>query len=201
MATATFYESSFSQLLWQNVVDVNAELIDIPGSGFAFENVGGTFTVFLGEDVVVTGGNPPVSGTVTEILYLTSIAIGSEHARIVGSFDASSMYEAYRGGGDAFFATVFSGNDTIEIDGPPSLGALDQSPLIEAYAGDDGITGSAFADTIFAGAGNDTVEGRGGADEIHAGPGLDFIFGGNGDDELFGGDDDFIDHLKRRRGP
>ena len=33
-------------------------------SGFAFENVDGTYTIFLGTDIVV-GENAPISGTVT----------------------------------------------------------------------------------------------------------------------------------------
>ena len=56
MATVTYYEQSFLVPFWQNVVDWNAALVAVPLgtvsgslSGFAFEDIGGTWTVFLGD--------------------------------------------------------------------------------------------------------------------------------------------------------
>jgi Ca2+-binding RTX toxin-like protein len=200
MATARFFQQSFSLAFWQDVVDFNAELIELPwtGNGFAFQNIDGTYTAFFGDNVVVGGNANPVSGTVTEILRLSSIdqapTIGTTQAQITGSVNAFGLYVAYQGGGDAFFANVLSGADTIEIDSPPSLGPLSQSPLIEAYAGDDDITGSINADTIYAGAGSDDVFGGSGADTIYGGPGFDDLFGGGGIDHLFGGEDNDTIH-------
>jgi hypothetical protein len=73
MATVTYYEQSFLVPFWQNVIDWNAELIPVPlGTvsgglgGFAFENVDGTYTFFLGTDIAV-GESAPISGTVPPI--------------------------------------------------------------------------------------------------------------------------------------
>ena len=70
MATAHYYQQSFDLPFWQHIVDFNATLIEIPlgllsatHSGFAFENVDGTYTVFVGTDIVM-GAAGPVSGTV-----------------------------------------------------------------------------------------------------------------------------------------
>ena len=74
MATVTYHPQSFLFPFWQNVIDFNASLISIPLgtvsgtlSGFAFENVDGTYTIFLGTDIVV-GESAPISGTATEIV-------------------------------------------------------------------------------------------------------------------------------------
>src|SRR5262245_65584881 len=101
MATVTYYEQSFLVPFWQNVVDWNAALIAVPLgtvsgslSGFAFENVDGTYTVFLGADLVV-GASAPISGTVTEIVRRSSLgAYGTTYAYITGSFWAPGLCEA-----------------------------------------------------------------------------------------------------------
>src|SRR5262245_19875563 len=144
MATVTYYEHSFLVPFWQNIIDFNAALIAVPLgtvsgslSGFAFENVGGTWTILLGIDIVV-GEGVPISGTVTAIVHRTSLdAFGTIDAIISGSFAATDVYQAYRAGGDEFFSSVFSGGDTVDIQSPASLGPLAESPLIETYGGDD----------------------------------------------------------------
>ena len=80
MPTAYYYEPSFNRSPWQHIIDVNAALIEIPLdtlsaglSGFAFENVDGTHSVFLSHDVVVGGGGDPVGGTVLAVLRLSSL--------------------------------------------------------------------------------------------------------------------------------
>jgi Ca2+-binding RTX toxin-like protein len=195
MPNVTYYEHSFLVPVWQNVVDWNAALIAVPLgtvsgslSGFAFENVGGTYTVFLGTDIVV-GEGAPISGTVTAIVHRTSLdAFGTIDAIISGSFAATDVYQAYRAGGDEFFSSVFSGGDTVDILSPASLGPLAQSPLIETHGGDDVVSGSIWADTIYAGGGNDEVHGDRGDDEIHGNGGHDLIYGDRGDDTIYGGD-------------
>ena len=195
MATVTYHPQSFLFPFWQNVIDFNASLIPIPLgmvsgtlSGFAFENVDGTYTIFLGTDIVV-GENAPISGTVTEIVRRSTLdPFGVHYADITGSFPATGVYEAFRGGGTEFFASVLSGSDFVEIDSPASLGPLAQSPLIETYQGNDFVSGSIYADTIHAGGGDDTVDGEHGDDTIYGEGGSDILFGNRGDDTLFGGD-------------
>jgi Ca2+-binding RTX toxin-like protein len=202
MATARYFEQSFSHLHWQEIVDFNAELIEIPlgtlspdHNGFAFENVDGTYTVFFG-DIDFSGAIAPVFGSVDEILRLTSIdgpaTIGSTLASVTGQYLANLVYQAYRDGGTPFYQHVFFGDDTVDIDHPSVLGFLDESPLIETYDGDDVVTGSRYADTIIAGRGNDEVHGHRGDDTIHGGIGSDELYGDRGRDQIFGeeGDDD-----------
>src|SRR5262245_7032569 len=122
MATATYLEQSFLVPFWQHVIDVNAELIPVPmgavsGSlgGFDFENIGGTYTVVFGADIVL-GESAPLSGTVTLIARRSTLdPFGTIHTGITGSYPATGIYEAFRGGGTELFASVFSGNDTVDI--------------------------------------------------------------------------------------
>ena len=195
MATVTYHPQSFLFPFWQNVIDFNASLIPIPLgmvsgtlSGFAFENVDGTYTIFLGTDIVV-GESAPISGTATEIVRRSTLdPFGVHYADITGSFPATGVYEAFRGGGTEFFASVLSGGDLVEIDSPASLGPLAQSPLIETYQGNDFVSGSIYADTIHAGGGDDMVDGDHGDDTIYGEGGIDILFGDRGDDTLLGGD-------------
>jgi Ca2+-binding RTX toxin-like protein len=212
MAGVRYFEQSFFSPFWQNIVDFNAELIEIPlgtlspdQNGFAFENVDGTYTACFG--AVTFNGNSSPSGQVTDILRLSSIAqaptIGTTLTTVNGNFSANLAYEAYRDGGTEFYAYIFDGGDSIGFEAPASLGPLGQSPLIETFDGDDVVDGSLHSDTIFAGSGDDEVNGRGGNDEIHGGAGFDDLFGGAGadfldggadNDRLYGnGGDDFID--------
>jgi len=202
MAAVTYYEQSFSVLFWQNIVNVNAPLIPVPLgtvsptlSGFAFENVDGTYTVFLGDNIVV-GDGAPISGTVQEIVRRSNLTwFGTIYAVITDPLSATgdplsatAAYEALQGGGTEFFSSVLSGGDNVEIHSPASLGPLAESPLIETYQGDDLVSGSIYADTIYAGGGEDQVDGDRGDDTIYGEGGRDILFGDRGDDTLFGGD-------------
>ena len=167
MATAHFFQQSFSLLHWQHIVDTNAVLIALPWGGFAVENVDGTYTTFWGEGVVVNADGT-VSGTVTEVSRLTGIAgpptIGSTIAQVTGTFPAASLLVAYRDGGATFYAMLFDGNDLVTVHGPDNLGALQESPLIQTFDGWDTVNGSIHADTIETGGGNDTSEAPHGRD-------------------------------------
>jgi Ca2+-binding RTX toxin-like protein len=200
MANVTYHPQSFSVLFWQHVINVNAPLIPVPvgavsGSlgGFAFENVDGTYTVFLGSDIVL-GDGAPISGTVMEIVRRSTLdPFGIHYADITGSFPATGVHEAFLAGGSDFFHIVLFGNDVVEIESPASLGPLSQSPLIETDEGDDVVLGSIYADTIYAGGGVDRVEGDRGDDTIYGGGGNDLLLGDRGDDTLFGQDgNDFL---------
>jgi Ca2+-binding RTX toxin-like protein len=197
MPTAHYYEQSFYEFPWQYVVDVNSPLTIIPLNllspdleGFAFENVDGTHTVWLGEDVALGWPDGIVSGTVQVVFRLSSLDsldLDNTIARVSGSYNAIDIYNAYHSGGDAFLLTLFGGDVHFEIDSPASLGALGQSPPIETYYGDDVVFGSIYADTIIAGQGDDEVHGDRGNDTIHGYAGRDYLYGGRGRDDIFGG--------------
>src|SRR5262245_65191283 len=118
MANVTYLEESFGDLFfWQNVIDFNAALIPVPlgavsgsHSGFAFENAdGSSFTLFLGPDIAL-GQSGPIAGTVTEIVRRTSLdPFGFNHVVITGSLAATAVYDAFRGGGDAWLGHFTGG--------------------------------------------------------------------------------------------
>jgi Ca2+-binding RTX toxin-like protein len=58
---------------------------------------------------------------------------------------------------------------------------------VNAFGGNDQVTGSAVADAIFGGEGEDSLYGLGGDDYLGGGGGIDFIEGGEGDDHIEGG--------------
>jgi VCBS repeat-containing protein len=59
---------------------------------------------------------------------------------------------------------------------------------VSADQGDDGVYGSAYADSVRAGLGNDMVWGNAGNDTLEGGDGSDLLWGGEGNDSLIGGD-------------
>jgi serralysin len=84
-------------------------------------------------------------------------------------------------GDDSTTAGVFSaGNDTVTL--------TTSNGVWFALGGDDRVTGTAAADTIYGGEGTDTIDGGAGDDTIDGGAGNDTIIGGAGADRLFGGD-------------
>jgi Ca2+-binding RTX toxin-like protein len=80
-------------------------------------------------------------------------------------------------------AALFSGDDTI-------TGVAKQNNYIEAGAGDDSVTGNAYADKLYGDEGNDKLFGLGGADLLDGGAGNDVLDGGSGVDYMVGGDGD-----------
>ena len=77
--------------------------------------------------------------------------------------------------GDALANTIDVANITHD-----SNSAL----YIDASAGNDSVTGSAFADEIFGSDDNDTISGGVGNDNINGGAGIDRLYGGDGTDAL-----------------
>src|SRR5690606_22244400 len=141
MSTVHLFEQSFDLYPWQHVIYGAAPLVAIPPGllsptqgGFAFENADGTWTVFLGDDIVM-GPDGPTAGSVDLVLLLTIIdrppTVGTTVAQIEGEWPATNLYAAFRGGGGALQAALFSGDDTVILHGPPALGLLDESPLVE----------------------------------------------------------------------
>src|SRR5262245_50900402 len=194
MATVNYLRQSFSALFWQNVIDVNADLIPVPLgavsgslSGFAFENADGTYTAVLGTGIVV-GNVAPISGTVEAIVRRTSLdPFGFNYAVITDlesdagvPLSATAAYEAFQGGGTEFFASVFAGADHVVIESPASLGPLQQSPLIETYGGDDIIFGSIYDDRIYAGGGDAIGQGDRGDGRSRGAVGNDQLNDGHG---------------------
>ena len=81
-------------------------------------------------------------------------------------------------------ATTVTGtpaDDTIDCS------AASPGKMIDTFAGNDTITGTAFADVINSGGGNDTVTGLAGDDVINAGDGNNTVTGGLGDDTITAG--------------
>lgn len=86
----------------------------------------------------------------------------------------------------------------LDIKGGPAANAIDVSGVtvakflnlldvdIDAFGGNDTVTGSEFDDDIRGGAGSDSLNGSGGSDRIVGGSGNDDINGGDGDDLLLG---------------
>jgi Ca2+-binding RTX toxin-like protein len=91
-----------------------------------------------------------------------------------------------------------TGNNRIDLTGvTASAFTRLRNVQVDGGAGNDRITGSAFAeslsggngnDTIVAGLGNDTVLGGNGNDNVQGGDGADSIDGSTGNDTLVGGD-------------
>lgn len=79
-------------------------------------------------------------------------------------------------GGLELIQIVFTRNEGVNLYGD------DQNTT------NDGITGSAFADTIAGHAGNDTLSGAAGGDLLSGGAGDDTLNGGDGNDTLTGGE-------------
>ena len=148
MPTAHYYKQSFYVHAWQNIVDVNAPLIEIPVgmfgpflSGFAFENVDGTFTVSLGQGVAV-GGDNTVSGSVGGVYRLSSLdnlAPENTIAFVGDWYGAIDVYNAYRSGGDAFLLTLFGGDVHFDRHPGPLFDRVttDQARVVGGAAGDD----------------------------------------------------------------
>ncbi len=135
------HPQSFLFPFWQNVIDFNASLISIPLgtvsgtlSGFAFENVDGTYTIFLGTDIVV-GENAPISGTATEIVRRMNsrpVRRPLRQASLARSRLPASM-RRFGAAGRSLRASSPAAT-LVEIDSPASIGPLAQSPLIKTQA-------------------------------------------------------------------
>ncbi|MFZ5691116.1 MAG: calcium-binding protein [Pseudomonadota bacterium] len=104
--------------------------------------------------------------------------IGSGAVTLNGFRAATSSIEILEGNGRGL-----NGTSRIDVFDLSALQAVQRLPFIDAGAGDDIVTGSAFADDLRGGAGNDTLNG---------GDGNDVLTGGTGNDTLNGGDDNDI---------
>ncbi|MCB9949038.1 MAG: hypothetical protein H6842_14650 [Rhodospirillaceae bacterium] len=214
MATVNYFEGSFGAAPWQVVVDPTAPMIEIAvgvlspwHNGWAHLNIDGTYTVFLGEDIVFNALGEPIGGTLTDVVRMTQITEAFDPDDVLaaysGPFDTIlNYYNAFYQGGTALIDRLSMGDDTIDIDSPSTGGIPIPAPLVDAGAGDDTVYGSEHHDTIYAGDGDDTVygyagsddiRGESGRDDIDGGDGNDFLYGGKGADTLDGGDGD--DHL------
>lgn len=148
----------------------------LQGFGGADRLVGGTGDDMLdggaGADTLIGGG-----GFDTASYASSSSAISLDLAQLaLATGDAA---------GDAFLdldAVLMTGfNDVLLLAGTIRQG--------DGGAGDDDLTDTAGANTLFGGTGNDVLRDKGGADRMEAGAGNDTILGGGGADSLFGGAD------------
>ena len=87
-------------------------------------------------------------------------------------FNAASI-EALNTNGLGVVGTIAA--DTIDFSG---FTTVNGTVTIDGLGGNDKITGTLNADTIFGGAGVDTLDGKAGADHLHGGLGLDVLTGG-----------------------
>ncbi|WP_316015344.1 Hint domain-containing protein [Roseobacter sp. HKCCA0434] len=99
-----------------------------------------------------------------------------------GAFTAGSTWTASNvtTGGFNYSNLPAQGADTVVLDaaGPRT---------VNTGSGNDTVTGSNQADTIFGGAGNDSLSGQGGNDRIAGDAGNDSLSGGDGSDTIWGG--------------
>lgn len=79
----------------------------------------------------------------------------------------------------ALYSTAFAGNDLIQLSG--------FADRFSGFSGNDTLYGHAGNDTLAGGSGDDIVEGGAGSDSIDGGEGSDTLTGGAGDDVLQGG--------------
>lgn len=75
----------------------------------------------------------------------------------------------------------------VFADGTAVDAATIRSLALSDLAGNDPLTGTAFADSIRGGAGNDTINGMDGNDSLEGDEGTDHLYGGSGADTLRGG--------------
>ena len=204
MATVNYFEGSFGLAPWQVVLDPTAPFVEIAAdtlmegvNGWAHLNIDGTYTVFLGEDIVLNELGEPIFGALSAVLRLSQITdpIDDENpdtldavlASYVGDFDPLDVYNAVHQGGEALIERLSLDDDIVDIDNPSTGGIPIPAPLVDTGDGDDQIQGSVHHDTIYAGRGDDTVFGDKGSDEIYGERGHDVIDGHDGDDFLYGG--------------
>jgi Ca2+-binding RTX toxin-like protein/uncharacterized protein YkwD len=96
----------------------------------------------------------------------------------LSKFDAAaSSIERLNGNANGIVGTA--GVDAIDL---TNLNFISGVTFLDGLGGNDKITGSFAADTIFGGAGNDTLNGGADADHIYGGAGTDTLTGGTGND-------------------
>jgi serralysin len=133
------------------------------------ENGDDTFVVAGIDDQkdIFSGGNGTDKILVAGVVDLT-----------VASFSASSSsIELWEGNGGAILGT--SSKNILDLSG---LTAITGVAYIDGAAGNDIVTGTAFADDLRGSAGNDSLYGGGGDDNLTGGVGVDKMYGEDGDD-------------------
>ncbi|MEZ5670608.1 MAG: calcium-binding protein [Alphaproteobacteria bacterium] len=197
MASIDIFGGSYFHAPWQDVVNPDANLIEIPYgglsdlfNGFAYQNTDGTYTVFIGEDPIAIDENGNASGVVTDIIRLESLFAPLDADNVLAhvweGFTASGIQDAYLDGGYTFLEVLFIYEDVVTIDSPSFGGIQWPAPPVATSSGADTVYGSLHHDTIDTGSGADTAYGDEGDDIIHAGVDDDLIYGDEGADVLYG---------------
>ena len=146
------------------------------------------------DDLVI--GSDSITGIVTldvnsvaDSAFPTILASQVQSLLIVGS-DSENTIDLTGVTSTAFSFMDTNGGMTIEVDAGNGddtiLGSPDIAATLRGGDGNDVITSTAPADTIFAGDGADTVTGGDGNDSIVAGDGDDVVTGDAGDDVILG---------------
>jgi len=133
---------------------------DQTGSSFTFSRSGVIIDV-SGEDFVYSGG-APVSGEVTGMVVRS------------GNATAYSFDRSFEDDTPVIPVTLFDSDDPLAI-------------ASDLFAGNDYVSGSNIADSLYGFDGDDMLYANSGNDLVYGEKGNDQLFGGNGDDKLYGG--------------
>jgi Ca2+-binding RTX toxin-like protein len=176
-----------------------------------------------GDDLQGTGsgidfnGNPPATGTVTDIdvdlsnnNFATPDVVISNITRPAGlGVAGNARLSVITGTATDFFDEIMSlddemtgsdfndtfkaggGDDVLNMgDGNDSAFGMDDNDTLNGEDGDDTLNGDAGDDTLNGGADDDTLNGGADADTLEGGTGNDTLNGGTGADVMDGGDQD-----------
>jgi Ca2+-binding RTX toxin-like protein len=143
----------------------------------------------LGPSLSVSSAEKLTSGTVTafaEHTYADYKGYGISGISIAATAFEKAMQTTGTKDDQDILAKAFADNDTISMS--------KYADVMRSYGGDDVLKGNGGNDNLDAGNGNDNVFGGSGKDKIYGGKGDDIIVGGTGRDWMKGGDgsDKFI---------
>ncbi|MGS4884954.1 type I secretion C-terminal target domain-containing protein [Roseibium sp. MB-4] len=124
-----------------------------------------------------------------EILGSTVGVVESVYGGLLSDLPSPSLVTS----NNSYIAKSFYGSQADEVIDISSAGNNDFEDGLYLYGGDDDVTGSDYAESIYLGNGNDTSTGGAGNDAIYGGFGDDSLLdGGEGDDIVSGGAGDDV---------
>lgn len=147
-----------------------------------FYDNGSNYALFTGTGFKYTtiGGRLQdiTAGTVTKFdLVVSGVKL---FAITDANLSAAKLFDYYAAGNAAGARSyVFAGNDTIT--------GTAYADVISSGGGNDVVSGGGGNDTLYGNAGNDTLKGDAGNDTLRGEAGSDKLYGGKGADKLYGG--------------
>jgi Ca2+-binding RTX toxin-like protein len=142
-------------------------------------NTPGSNLVALINDSTGTAGNVAITETVVNAGFTVTGMSGGTAGVSANDGEATELDDV---GPDIENVIGGSAGDSIDA----SLSTL-STHVLQGMGGDDVLTGSSLADTLWGGPGNDTLTGGTGVDILNGGDGNDTLIGGTGDDTIDGG--------------